>query len=183
MPATQKSKFGITLKLVRERRGLTLRALGQKTGIAFPYISLIESGGRGVGPFMAGKLADGLSLEGAERKKLLLAAQRTSTALGKQRGFSGCPPFLANLFAEHLRLVLRLDLAKLALFGSVESEPIFEGLPKLQLWFACARNAKPTALKPAVWSWIAAHKDSPVLLVVFLPGGEQVVVHCGAQFF
>jgi transcriptional regulator with XRE-family HTH domain len=60
-------QFGKMLGRFRADRELTLRDLGSAAGIHFAYLSLIESGQRGVGPAVATKLADGLGLAREQR--------------------------------------------------------------------------------------------------------------------
>ena len=184
MQANSKTRFGKRLKSIRQQRGITLRELDDATGVTYSYIALIEAARRGVGPAIASKLADGLKLEGTERNKFLLSAEKTSTPLGKMRVTSGCPAFLANIFSQHLKLLLRLDPAELESFGCIEKEAIFESQTRQQLWFACERNTKPGELKRATSNWIKSQKQSSDLLVVFFLGnGRQAVVRCEVKVF
>ncbi len=50
------------LKVIREWRGLTQIALGEKSGVAMQYISQIERGSRNAGKKVAAKLAKALDV-------------------------------------------------------------------------------------------------------------------------
>jgi transcriptional regulator with XRE-family HTH domain len=175
------------LKRFREARSLTLRDLGSAASISFAYLSLVEGAKRGVGPAMATKLADGLHLMGDERNDFLALALKTLTPHGRNRVATGCPPLLAQRFAENLAFVLRMDLARLDSFGCIQLPPPSPfpeaGVPAPRLYFVCERGGKVAPIKPAVWEHIKSHKAFPLLLIVFLRNGKQVVVQCGARPF
>lgn len=177
--------FGAALRRFREQHGFTLRRLGKVTGIAFPYIAALEAGKRGVGPVMATRLADALGLTGSERGKFLLAAQRTSTPLGRNQATSGCPAFLAHLLAEWLRSTLRVDPSHIQEFEyrhvlSV-SEATLTSPP--HAFIGCLRGANSVPLKPQVREFILSRELEKTLAVVIHPDGGQTVITCEVRTF
>lgn len=180
-------QFGSALKAKRQTLALSLRDLEEKAGVPFAVVSMIESGQRAVGPDHAAKIADALKLAVGERDEFLKLAARTVTARGRKQTATGCPPLLAQRFAEHLAFVLRTDLAKIDSFGCVQfpSPSAFPeaGAPVPRLHYACERGATFVNPKPAVWEQINSHKGFPVLMLVYRRNGEQVLVRCGAQIF
>ena len=58
--------FGDWVRAIRESRGLSLRALAEKSGVTHPTISGIENGSRGATRNMVRALADGLEVTRSE---------------------------------------------------------------------------------------------------------------------
>lgn len=187
MIAAKRRQFGSALRNLRDRRGWTLRDLGQKSGVSFRCLGLIESGERGLGPGHASKVASALGLEKVELAQFLKRASQTLTERGRNRVTTGCPPHLAQIFGQHLSLVLRMDLAKVEAGGCIQlpspSPFLKSGVLGPTLYWACEKGATFVNPKPAVWEQINSHKGFPVLMLVYRRNGEQVLVRCGAQIF
>lgn len=64
-------ELGVTLRAARLRAGLTLKALGEQARVTPSYLCHLESGERCPSRTVAGRLADALGLEGAERAALV----------------------------------------------------------------------------------------------------------------
>ncbi len=184
---TARRQFGEALKAKRRMHALSLRDLQQQAGVPFAAVSMIESGQRAIGPDHAAKIADALKLAHGERDDFLKLAARTVTARGRKQTATGCPPLLAQRFAEHLAFVLGTDLVKLDSFGCIQFPSLSAfpeaGVPAPRLFYACEKGGKLAPLKPAVWEHIRLHRSFPVLTVVFMRDGRQAVIQCGAQFF
>ncbi len=178
-------QFGSALKAKRQALDLSLRDLEQKAGVPFAVVSMIESGQRAVGPDHAAKIADNLKLAVGERDEFLKLAARTVTARGRKQTATGCPPLLAQRFAEHLSFLLRLDFSRINLFGCVQLPSLFPeaGVPGPIIHYACEKGATFAPPKPAVWDHIKSNKAFPLLLIVYRRDGKQVVVQCGARAF
>jgi transcriptional regulator with XRE-family HTH domain len=179
-----KKRFGQMLNRFRADRELTLRDLGSAADIPFAYVSLIESGQRGVGPAVAAKLADGLKLAGEQRLRFLLSAERTSNALGRKRATSGCPPFLAGLFAKRLQQLLGVDPSEIQRFECCHLRPASDTFPTFppHIFVGYMRGAKDAQLKPRVVEALLSREHSAVAVII-LRDGRQVVVECGRQIF
>jgi len=182
--AAVQRRFGQKLRKFRVDRKLTLRGLGSATGIPFSYLSLIESGQRGVGPAMATKLADGLRLTGKKRNEFLLSAEGTSTALGRQRATSGCPGFLAGLFAKRLHELLGIDPNEIERFECRHLRPVSETFPAFPpyVFIGYMRGVKSAQLKPQVMDALRSREQSAVL-VLALRDGRQAVVETTTKIF
>lgn len=185
MRKSHKAAFGCYLKNIRQQRGISLRKLEEATGIAFPYISLIESGGNGVGPAKAARLADGLKLEGEERHEFLLSADKTCTALGKRRTMTGCPPFLAELFAQRLEQLLGVEVSMIESFHSEHTRPLASTFPNMprQVFVGRMKGAVPATLKRQVTQFLESDTTSATLAVIVHPDGRQSVIRCETQTF
>ena len=60
---TEKVTPGVRLRIRRENKGMTQRELSEKSGVAIPNISLMESGKRSIGLKSAKKLAEALECD------------------------------------------------------------------------------------------------------------------------
>lgn len=181
---SSRKKFGAALRRLRLARRLTLRGLGKATGIPFPYLSLIESGDRGIGPVMATKLADRLGLEVKDRNELLLAANRTFSPMGRRRATSHCPPLLAEILAQQLEELLGAEVGMIQRFEWDHLRPhsdTFSNSPTFVL-IGYLRGASPVNLEPRVVQFLLSETALPLGIFVH-PDGKLTVIRCIAQTF
>nr|WSY53806.1 helix-turn-helix transcriptional regulator [Streptomyces sp. NBC_00886] len=68
---TPPPELAAALRAGRQRAGLTLKTLGEQTGVTPSYLSHLESGERCPSRTVAGRLADALGLEGDERAAVI----------------------------------------------------------------------------------------------------------------
>lgn len=174
--------FGNTLKSCREKHGLSLRDIGQRTGVPYACVSMLESGQRGIGPSHAAKIAAALKLEGRKRDNFLTLASKTLTEAGRKRVATGCPAHLAQVFAQQL-MFLGIDFSRIDTVGSVSMPALFSATTERTLHYACESGAMIAPLKSTTLKHVASHKTARFLFVVFLRDGRQAVVECGTQFF
>lgn len=174
--ASKRRVFGAALRNLRKRHGLTLRGLGDGAKIPFACIGMIEAGQRAIGPDHAAKIANFLSLKAGERDEFLQQALETVAARGRNRVSTACPPHLAQLFGQHLTLLLGAELADIEAVGCF----VF---PSRKLHFVCERGAKLTTLKSSALKYINSQNPPRTLFVIFLRNGIQTVVECDAKTF
>ena len=62
-------RFGDTIRELRSAKGLTLRALGEKVGVSFAYISKVENGKLDFGDFPSADLIRKLAAASAATRK------------------------------------------------------------------------------------------------------------------
>jgi transcriptional regulator with XRE-family HTH domain len=96
-------RFGEMLKELRSSGGLTLREVGELTGITFSLISAMEHGEKTVGADSAVKLADAFGLTGEERDEFLLKAAATRRRDKLVRDARDLPAELLNFLPQALR--------------------------------------------------------------------------------
>jgi transcriptional regulator with XRE-family HTH domain len=93
------------LQKLRNKSGLTLRALQELSGVPNPVISAIENGKRRCGAVVAKKLASIIfgSLECPERSEFLYAAAATIKARGAIEDSQLYPPAVLDVVASKLK--------------------------------------------------------------------------------
>jgi transcriptional regulator with XRE-family HTH domain len=96
--------FGETIRNLRKAKDLTLRALGEKVGVSFAYISKVENGKLDFGDYPSEDLIRRLAeVLDADDEELLLLAEKIPEAI--RRRFFERP--------EAFRLLARLDDTRL----------------------------------------------------------------------
>jgi transcriptional regulator with XRE-family HTH domain len=98
--------FGLTLRDLRARDGLSLRDLEDKSGVPNPIVSAMEHGRRHCAPQVAKKLADVFftrPVDENERREFLYAAARTAPSPGVIEESRGFPPIVLDSVAHALR--------------------------------------------------------------------------------
>jgi transcriptional regulator with XRE-family HTH domain len=78
-------RFGETIRELRKAKGLTVRALGERVGVSYAYISKVETGRLDFGDFpsegLIRKLAAALD---ADEEELLLLAEKIPEAIRRR---------------------------------------------------------------------------------------------------
>jgi transcriptional regulator with XRE-family HTH domain len=78
-------RFGDTIRELRSAKGLTLRALGEKVGVSYAYISKVENGKLDFGDYPSADLIRRLAAAlDADEDELLLLAEKIPEAIRRR---------------------------------------------------------------------------------------------------
>jgi DNA-binding XRE family transcriptional regulator len=102
----------VTLRALRESRGLTLEQVGQRVGMSKGYVSLYETGQRAPSPQVANKLAQALHVDPEGLAEAVAAAQAAAAGVHgpKPAGAPQCGPCGRRLDAKSRKAGARARL-------------------------------------------------------------------------
>jgi transcriptional regulator with XRE-family HTH domain len=107
------AEFGKKLSSLRQKEGLTVRALAEDAKVPHSLIAGLQTGSRRVGEYQARKIGVALNLKDGALDSFILAAINTCTekVLEESKGY---PASFLNMITRQLRLagILPKDLSK-----------------------------------------------------------------------